>query len=291
MYHRYVNTETLKQFGKIIKSLREQRGFSQENVAEHLQIARQAVSQIEQGKRSVDSLELVKLAEFFSVSTDLLLQPIIDSGTTEFSRDLATHDAQDIVFDEHKFEALLLYILKQCGGKPNVGETVLYKLLYFCDFNAYEILGHSLSGMRYVKLQFGPVPKQDDYLRIIRQMTERNELKIFSHSYHGKLQKRYISLVDSATDCFSEKERDVIDSVIGTLSGMNASLIADYAHGDVPWAATEVSAVIDYNLVFERTVPYAHHNYRTAWQDASGHDILRELGEPSKEETVYYNNL
>ena len=34
-----------------------------------------------------------------------------------------------------KFENVLLYILEKCAGKPNVGETVLYKLLYFSDFN------------------------------------------------------------------------------------------------------------------------------------------------------------
>jgi hypothetical protein len=36
------------------------------------------------------------------------------------------------------FKEALLYILNKVGSKPNVGETVIYKLLYFVDFDYYE---------------------------------------------------------------------------------------------------------------------------------------------------------
>lgn len=50
---------------------------------------------------------------------------------------------------------VLLYILERCAGKPNVGETVLYKLLYFSDFNYYELYEEHLTGANYRKLPFG----------------------------------------------------------------------------------------------------------------------------------------
>lgn len=37
-----------------------------------------------------------------------------------------------------KFKEVLLYVLGKVGSKPNVGETVLCKLLYFIDFDYYE---------------------------------------------------------------------------------------------------------------------------------------------------------
>ena len=41
---------------------------------------------------------------------------------------------------------LILYILGKCGQRPNIGKTVLNKLLYFSDFNFYEKDGeHSIS--------------------------------------------------------------------------------------------------------------------------------------------------
>ena len=37
-----------------------------------------------------------------------------------------------------KFKEVLIYILNSVGAKPNIGETVIYKLLYFIDFDYYE---------------------------------------------------------------------------------------------------------------------------------------------------------
>jgi len=57
-----------------------------------------------------------------------------------------------------KFKNVLLYLAEQCAGKPNVGETVINKLLYFCDFNYYEIYEEHLTGAKYIKRQYCPVP-------------------------------------------------------------------------------------------------------------------------------------
>lgn len=56
-----------------------------------------------------------------------------------------------------KFKNILLYILERCAGNYNVGETVLYKLLYFSDFNYYELYEEHLTGANYRKLPYGPV--------------------------------------------------------------------------------------------------------------------------------------
>lgn len=62
----------------------------------------------------------------------------------------------------HKFKNILLYILERCAGKPNIGETVLSKLLYFSDFNYYELYEEHLTGAKYLKLSYGPVTQKLD---------------------------------------------------------------------------------------------------------------------------------
>ena len=59
-----------------------------------------------------------------------------------------------------KFKNILLYLIERCAGKPNIGETVLNKLLYFCDFNFYELYEEHLTGARYKKLPYGLVPQK-----------------------------------------------------------------------------------------------------------------------------------
>ena len=58
--------------------------------------------------------------------------------------------------DVAKVEELLLYIFQKAADKPNVGETVLHKLLYFIDFDHYEIHEEPLMGCRYVRNHYGP---------------------------------------------------------------------------------------------------------------------------------------
>ena len=69
-------------------------------------------------------------------------------------------------------------------------------MLYFVDFDNYEQHGASVSGMRYVRLQYGPVPHTAEYTPVIQDMIARKKLKIISQIYHGMPQKRYIALSD-----------------------------------------------------------------------------------------------
>jgi transcriptional regulator with XRE-family HTH domain len=66
-------------FGEKIRTIRELRGFSQENVAAKLGIAQNAYSRIETNQTKLDSKMLVKLAEVLEVSPmDILsTQPAI----------------------------------------------------------------------------------------------------------------------------------------------------------------------------------------------------------------------
>lgn len=56
-----------------IKLLREERGWSQRELARRLGVSFPVLNRIEQGKRAVDDVELQKLADIFNVSVDFLL--------------------------------------------------------------------------------------------------------------------------------------------------------------------------------------------------------------------------
>ena len=66
-----------------------------------------------------------------------------------------------------KFKEVLLYILSKVGSKPNVGETVLYKLLYFIDFDYYEKFEEQFIGATYIKNHYGPTPIE--FKKIVRR--------------------------------------------------------------------------------------------------------------------------
>jgi uncharacterized phage-associated protein len=158
-----------------------------------------------------------------------------------------------------KFQTVLLYILERCGGKPNVGETVLYKLLYFIDFNFYEIYEEHLTGLMYRKLPFGPIPQNIDNLII--QMIENSQLQRIKTDYHRYPQTRYLPLVKTDLTGISAAEKDTIDRVIDRFSDWSASAISEYSHKDMPWKATEDGEILDYELVFYRESPFSVRTY------------------------------
>lgn len=58
---------------KRLKQCREEKGVSQTNLAEYLMITRQAYNHYETGNRLPTQETLIKIAEYFNVSTDYLL--------------------------------------------------------------------------------------------------------------------------------------------------------------------------------------------------------------------------
>ena len=70
-----------------LKALRESKGVSQQTVADYLGITRQAYGNYETGKRQADYAALLRLAAFFGVSVDALLQPDPPAQTKELAFD------------------------------------------------------------------------------------------------------------------------------------------------------------------------------------------------------------
>ncbi|NQT65327.1 MAG: DUF4065 domain-containing protein [FCB group bacterium] len=245
--------------GNKLKQLRQNIGLSQEQFSDILCINRVAVSQIESGGRKITAEEISKIAKVLNISTDDLLNPrkeikiIIDEATEE------TPPKEEIRINVpqknlSKFKEVLLYILNKVGSKPNIGEAVLYKILYFIDFDYYEKYEEQLIGATYQKNHFGPTPKE--FIKIVNQMEGKDLVKV-QGKYFQHPQTKYLPLRTPELSVLTANEIHLIDQVISRLTDMNASQISEYSHGDVPWLTTNDGDIIEYESVFYRTVPYS----------------------------------
>ncbi|MFH0790376.1 MAG: Panacea domain-containing protein, partial [Candidatus Omnitrophota bacterium] len=158
-----------------------------------------------------------------------------------------------------KFKEVLLYILNKVGSKPTVGETVIYKLLYFIDFDFYEKYEEQLIGATYLKNYYGPTPTE--FKKIAEKMKEDKELTEVKGQHFQYPQTKYLPLRSPDLTKLKGNEIQIIDEVLDRLSNRNANEISDYSHGDVPWLTTEQGGVIDYEKVFYRTKQYSVRNY------------------------------
>lgn len=258
------NTLSQKEIGKRIMELRKSKGLSQDELAKELTIPRSSLAQIELGNRSVDVRELLSLSHLLEFSLDEFLGKDFSSSKEELKEEkvIKEKNKERIAVPSlsvSKFKNILLYILERCAGKPNVGETVLYKILYFSDFNYYELYEEHLSGARYRKLPYGPVPLS--FEKIVTSMIEKGEIKKIKTEYFNKLQTRYLPLEKANLTKLMASEKEVIDKVIEQMSDWSASSISAYSHNDMPWKASKEGEIISYELAFYRRPPYSVRAY------------------------------
>ncbi len=155
-----------------------------------------------------------------------------------------------IIFNKKKFKQTLHYIISKVGAQDNVGKTVLYKMLYFSDFDYYELYNKPLTGESYLKLPHGPAPSH--FKEIIKELKKMLKIKEIKGEYMGYPQIKFVSLCSPETNLLNGDEIQLIEKVISRLSGMSGTQISSYSHQDIPWKATEDKKEMDYELVFYR---------------------------------------
>ncbi len=250
---------------KKIKLLRGHNKFSQEYLAGKLGVSRPTYLQIEKGERDLTIPEARKLTSIFGLSLENFLGDT-DSIQPEvvLEKESAKEKESDIRIvmpqaNVKKFREVLLYVLSKVGAKPNIGETALYKLLYFIDFDFYEKFESQLTGARYIKNHYGPTPVE--FKKIVEGMEEKGEVERVKSSYFQYDQKKYLPHREPDLRNLSAQEIKHIDEVLARLSDKNANELSDYSHSDVPWKVHKQGDIISYESVFYRDQEHSVRNY------------------------------
>lgn len=225
---------------------RKEMGMSQTELADLLGLSRPTVAKIERGERPLTKDEKTKIKDIFaSLELDRKVQNEMRINVPEKNID--------------KFKQVLLYVLEKVGAKPNVGMTVLYKLLYFIDFDYYEKYETQLMGLTYIKNTHGPTPRE--FKKVVDEMKTVSlleEVRSKSFSYE---QKKYLPLVGPDLSAISGRELEMIDYVLDRYSDCTASQLSEMTHRDMPWKATEHGKNIDYELSFYRSDEFSVREY------------------------------
>ena len=159
-----------------------------------------------------------------------------------------------------KFKEVLLYVLSKVGGKPNIGEAVVYKLLYFIDFDFYEKFEEQLVGATYIKNHYGPTPIE--FKTIVDDMIKNGEVVKVEGKYFNYPQRKYLPIREpDLTKLKDARELRHIDEVIARLGDKNATELSEYSHEDTPWLIAKENQPLDYEAVFYRTPKTSVRNY------------------------------
>ena len=237
--------------------------ISQTKLAQILKLSRPTVIKILSGERELRVSEADKLAMNLGISVAEIFG---DVGQTEVVLKKSSKIENKQVLrisvpakNVEKFKNALLYITQKIGALPNVGQTVIYKILYFCDFDYYEKFEEQLIGATYIKNHFGPTPRE--FSAVVKEMIKEGKIEEVTTKFFDKDQKKYMPVVSPDLSVFTGRELQHIDEEIARLGHKTAKELSDFSHKDVPWISTEIGKDIPYEAVFYRTKETSVRNY------------------------------
>ncbi len=249
-----------------IQQQRAKNNMTQEYLASALKISRPTYMQIERGKRELTISEAKKLADMFGTSIKDFLAGKLTETKVVLEKEKKNNKAAEpeirIIMPRaniKKFKEVLLYILEKVGARPNIGETAIYKLLYFIDFDYYEKFEEQLTGARYIKNHFGPTPIE--FKKITDYMAEKGEIEKIKSRYFQHEQKKYLPRRSADLKILSAQEIQHIDEVLARLAWKNAKELSEYSHSDTPWRVHKIGEEISYETVFYRDNDHSVRNY------------------------------
>lgn len=229
-----------------IQNKRQSSGLSQTAVAESLGVSRPTYIKLEQGISKPSEQQKAILANLFDVSRETVTKNSIETvavSNTVYVKEVPKENVQ-------KFEQVLLYIVSKVGNRPNIGQTALYKLLYFIDFDYYEKYQEYLMGATYIKNTHGPSPVS--FAKIARTLETSGKLVLVQSKYFGFDQKKYLVTSEPVVSSLSAQELKHIDDELERFASKSAKELSDLSHLDTPWRVAKEKQVLNYRHAFYR---------------------------------------
>ncbi len=227
-----------KKLNQFIKELRENRGMSQQEVADKLGMSRPSYILVEQGKKELSLSEAQKISNIFGISL----------------KDMET----GIVPDYEKYKEMILSFLRSfnSNGDGKVPKTKLAKLVYLADFAWFYKKMESMSGMQYRRIQYGPVP--DLYFRALDELEEEgrisrdnknNDVILISENKGSQKQK---------LDKIKKEELELIKKISKKWQDKKTREIVSFTHGQLPYKLCLPDEIIPYELIIQEDPEYVY---------------------------------
>lgn len=133
-------------------------------------------------------------------------------------------------------------------AEKGIQKTKLLKEMFYADFLMFKEVGASITGLEYVKINYGPVP--DNFETIISNCVAKDKL-----SYTVKYNNEYeCHILDSKAKAdlsvFNSEEIKVIKRVQKFFEKFSSRKIADFSHEEDAYIKTKFQEKINYDFAF-----------------------------------------
>lgn len=152
-----------------------------------------------------------------------------------------------MTFDREKFKNLVHYICLKCAPSQ-LGAIKLNKILWLADFRAFYELRTPITGARYIKRQFGPVPAP--IVQIVEELEREGLVEVVNKPFHGRDKKEFQARGTADLSRFSTSELRIVDAAIRFVAEKHtAKSISDLSHDHI-WRAAADGEELPYFTIF-----------------------------------------
>lgn len=229
-----------KEYYKLIKSLRTEKGLSQEEISQKIGVSRSSYITFEQGKTELNFPQMAKLANIFGISLE------------DIERGIRPN------YEKYK-EMILAFLRSIATADGKIPKTKLAKLVYLADFSWFYKKLESMSGMQYRKIQYGPVP--DSFFRAIDELEESGKIVIDRKTREGKemlLIAESESNVNEKISTLSKDELLLIRNIAKKWNEKNTNEIVNFTHNQLPYLISRDNEIIPYELITQEDPEYVY---------------------------------
>lgn len=144
-------------------------------------------------------------------------------------------------FDADAFREVLVLLASEVR---DLYKTKLNKALFYLDFSAFRDLGKGITGLRYARADFGPVP--DGYEAWMPAFVDGESLSYQERENGGQV---VVALRDARMGGFSKMERVQIAKVVAFVNGFQSvGALSEYSHGEDAWKYVRSGHLISYDF-------------------------------------------
>lgn len=220
----------MEKYNKISERIikwRELSKLTQQEVAEKLGLSRQRYILIEKNERDISLKEIQVLADLFGVfPEDFFTEPV----------------------DIPKFRQMYFACLKFASdGRGGVPKTKLAKLLYLSDFTNFFKELEPMSGVKYRRMEYGPVA--DIFFSLTDDLYQTGKIEI------KPIERAQIVCATSREsenfDKLSGDELNLIKEICEQWKDRRTEEIVNFTHEQKPWKMCRDGEFIPYTLIIQ----------------------------------------
>ncbi len=119
---------------------------------------------------------------------------------------------------------------------PAMWRTKLNKMLFYADFLHAKRHGRSISGARYVHMQYGPVPA--DFYALQARLVDGGDIDEVPAQEGDCSGTVFVASRPADREAFSAEELQTLKDVAAHFEGWTASRLVEFSHREPAWAET-----------------------------------------------------